>query len=165
VVYLNDIYVTVEKQSEHVHFKGAWSSGTTYNIGDEVSNDGADFVCILGHVATTALEPIPVADEVIAGPTGLTGATGPQGEQGIKGDAGVAATNECIETPSGAMDGSNQTFALSHTPAGQIKLYYNGILLEEGADDDFSVSSTTITMHFVAPNAANGDKLIANYFY
>ncbi len=162
---MNDIYVLKEEASEHLHFKGDWISGTTYNIGDEVANDGADFVCILGHVATTALEPIPVADEVIVGPTGPTGATGAQGEQGIKGDAGTAAENECIEDVSGTMDGSNQTFTLSHTPAGQIKLYYNGILLEEGADDDFSVSSTTITMHFVAPNAANGDKLIANYFY
>ena len=63
------------------------------------------------------------------------------------------------------MDGANKTFTVPYAPAGKIKLYYNGKLLEEGADNDFTVSSTTITMNSIAPIEANGEKLIANFFY
>lgn len=35
----------------------SWLLGATYAIDDRVTNDGSDYVCIAGHVATAALEP------------------------------------------------------------------------------------------------------------
>ena len=139
-------------------FKGAYSAATTYAKYDGVSYNGAGFFSrIEDNIGHT-----PPSD----GTSDVYWYCYTQrGEQGIKGDAGTAAENECIEDVSGTMDGSNQTFTLSHTPAGQILLFYNGLNLDEGADDDFSVSGTTITLHYVKPNAANGDKLRARYLY
>lgn len=161
---MNRTYVPYDERSEHVHYKGAWASGAAYNYGDEVANDGALFVCILAHTSSAGLEPIPAADEVIVGPTGPTGATGATGLQGPKGDAGVAASNQSIETPSGTMNGTNQTFTLAHTPAGNIELFWNGSLLKEGVGYDFTISGTTITL--LGTNKPNlGDNLIAVYVY
>jgi len=161
---MNRTYVPYEERSEHVHFKGSWLTGTAYNYGDEVANDGALFVCILAHTSTSGLEPIPVADETIVGEKGDKGDKGDTGLQGSKGDAGVAASNQSIETPSGTMDGSNQTFTLAHTPAGNIELFWNGNLLKEGVGYDFTISGTTITL--IGTNKPNlGDNMIAVYVY
>lgn len=66
------------------------------------------------------------------------------------------------ETPSGAVNGSNTTFTLAGTPANSsLKLFMNGMLLEPGADNDYTVSANTITMLF-AP--ITGDKLRAYYY-
>lgn len=161
---MNRDYVPYDKRAEHVHFKGDWASGTAYNYGDEVANDGSLFVCILAHTSTSGLEPIPEADEVIVGPDGAPGPTGPTGLQGPKGDAGVAASNQSIETPSGTMNGSNQTFTLAHTPAGNIMLFLDGVMRKEGVGYDFTISGTTITLlGTLKPEL--GDNLVAAYFY
>lgn len=161
---MNRVYQLKSEASQHVHYKGAWASGTAYNYGDEVANDGALFVCILAHTSTAGLEPIPTVDEVIVGPKGDKGDTGDTGLQGPKGDAGVAASNQSIETPSGTMDGSNQTFTLAHTPAGNIELFWAGVILKEGVGYDFTISGTTITL--LGTNKPNlGDNLIAVYVY
>ncbi len=162
---MNRVYVPYDERSEHVHYKGAWASGTAYNYGDEVANDGSLFVCVLAHTSTAGLEPIPEADEIIVGPTGPTGATGATGLQGPKGDAATGATNWSFnETPSGTMNGTNQTFTLAHTPAGQIMLAWNGVVLKEGAGCSFTISSATITLlGDVKPGL--GDTLLAFYPY
>lgn len=161
---MNRTYVPYDERSEHVHYKGLWASDTAYNYGDEVANDGALFVCILAHTSTAGLEPIPEADEVIAGPPGPTGPAGADGLQGQKSDAGVAASNESVEVPSGTMNGTNQTFTLAHTPAGNIKLFWNGSMMREGTGYDFTISGTTITL--LGTNKPNvGDNLIAVYVY
>lgn len=67
------------------------------------------------------------------------------------------------ETPGGAVNGSNVNFTLAHAPTnGNIMLYYNGILLEPGAGNDFTLSGTTITMLYALPTGA---KLRAYYSY
>lgn len=87
-----------------------------------------------------------------------------RGPQGLKGDAGVAASNQSIEAPSGTMDGSNQTFTLAHTPAGNIQLFYGGVMLREGVGYDFTVSGTTITLlGDIKPGL--GENLMAVYLY
>jgi hypothetical protein len=52
------------------------------------------------------------------------------------------------ETPSGAVNGSNTTFTLANTPnpPGTEQLLLNGLLLESGAGNDYTISGTTITM-------------------
>ncbi len=50
------------------------------------------------------------------------------------------------ETPTGAMDGTNVTFTLAHTPViGTDELYLNGLLQEPGATNDYTISGSTIT--------------------
>lgn len=160
---MNRTYVPYEDRAEHVHYKGSWISGTAYNYGDEVANDGAMFVCILAHTATSGLEPIPVADEVIVGPAGAKGDTGNTGLQGPKGDPGTAASNWSSEEPSGTKNGANKTFTLAHTPAGNILLFYGGQALREGATEDFTVSDVTITLINIAPES--DERLMAYYAY
>lgn len=68
------------------------------------------------------------------------------------------------ETPSGSINGSNTGFTLANTPntnvTNNVELYLNGVMLEPGSGNDFTVSGTSITMLF-AP--ASGDKLRAYY--
>ena len=66
------------------------------------------------------------------------------------------------ETPSGAVDGTNTTFTLANAPiAGTEHLYFNGLLLESGTGNDYTIAAGVITMLF-APQS--GDKLRCSYF-
>jgi hypothetical protein len=50
------------------------------------------------------------------------------------------------ETPTGLINGSNVTYTLSATPvAGSEHVYLNGILQEDGAGNDYTISGGTIT--------------------
>lgn len=50
------------------------------------------------------------------------------------------------ETPSGTVNGSNDTFTLANTPSsGKEMVFVNGILQNEGAGNDYTISGTTIT--------------------
>lgn len=66
------------------------------------------------------------------------------------------------ETPSGAINGSNTAFTLASNPNpdASLELRLNGVILKSGAGNDFTLSTTTITMA-VAP--ASGDVLTASY--
>jgi hypothetical protein len=67
------------------------------------------------------------------------------------------------EIPYGAIDGSNTTYTLEHTPTpGSEHLYLNGLLVEEGADTDYFISGSTIT--FSEPLLA-GMQLQCTYHY
>lgn len=138
-------------------FTGAYVATTTYKKYDGVSYNGAGFFSRiednLGHT--------PPAD-------GTSDAYwycyAQRGIMGPKGDAGIAATNQSVERPSGTMDGSNQTFTLAHTPAGNILLLYGGIALTEGVGYDFTVSGTTITLlGDIKP--VLGENMLAVYLY
>src|SRR5262245_2144439 len=66
------------------------------------------------------------------------------------------------EVPSGAVNGTNTTFLLSRAPVpGTLYLYLNGLLLEEGAAADYTLSGATTIILAAAPLA--GDKLDATY--
>jgi hypothetical protein len=65
------------------------------------------------------------------------------------------------ETPSGLVNGSNVSYTLANTPiSGTECVFMNGILLEPGAGNDYTISAGTITM-LTAP--ISGDKLRVNY--
>lgn len=66
------------------------------------------------------------------------------------------------EVPNGTINGTNVTFTLDNTPIGQIMLYLNGQYLAPGAGEDYTISTTTITL---ASAPIVGDKLLANYQY
>jgi hypothetical protein len=65
------------------------------------------------------------------------------------------------ETPAGTVNGSNTTFTLANTPvAGSVKLYCQGVRLNAGAGNDYTISGATITM-LSAP--LTGEILKADY--
>jgi hypothetical protein len=65
------------------------------------------------------------------------------------------------EVPSGTINGSNTAFTLANTPvSGTVQLYLNGVRLQPGAGNDYTLSGLTITMLY-AP--ATGDQLLADY--
>lgn len=69
------------------------------------------------------------------------------------------------ETPGGTINGSNTSFTLAHAPANSgtaLELTLNGVTLEPGTGNDYTISGSTITMLF-AP--VTGDKLRAYYLY
>ncbi len=65
------------------------------------------------------------------------------------------------EVPSGLVNGSNTTYTLANTPVvGTEQVYLNGILLDVGAGNDYTISGATITM-LVTPQT--NDKLRVTY--
>ena len=65
------------------------------------------------------------------------------------------------ETPTGTVNGSNTTFTLANTPiANTEQVFLNGLLLEPGAGNDYTISTNTITF-LTAP--VTGDRLRVNY--
>ncbi len=69
------------------------------------------------------------------------------------------------EIPSGAINGTNVTFTLANTPVtGTEHVYLNGVLQDEGALNDYTISGAVITMND-APSGAPGnpDKLLVSY--
>lgn len=64
-----------------------------------------------------------------------------------------------LETPSGTIDGVNTVFTLAHTPASEVYLWVNGILMNPNGND-FTVSGSTLNLVF-AP--ASGDVLLTSY--
>lgn len=158
-------YVKVSEASQHTHYKGEWAVGLALEVGDIVWNDGVAFEVQAAHTTVSGDEPILDVVQGSQGETGATGADGAEGQQGPKGDAATGATLWSFnETPSGTMNGTNQVFTLAHTPAGQIMLAWQGMILAEGAGNDYTVSSTTITL--LGDNKPkSGDNLLAFYPY
>jgi hypothetical protein len=65
------------------------------------------------------------------------------------------------ETPTGVINGVNVAFALVNTPVtGQTSVFQNGILLEAGAGNDYTISGSNITM--LSP-PLSGDKIRVTY--
>ena len=135
---MNRTYVPYAERAEHVHYKGDWASGTAYNYGDEVANDGALFVCILAHTSAAGTEPIPDADENMW-------------------------NWSTQEAPTGTKNGSNKTFTLAHEPVGDIIVHFNGLEYQNAVD--YSNSGTALTLITFAPNDAEGDKFWVTYPY
>ena len=69
------------------------------------------------------------------------------------------------ETPTGDLDGVDVTYTLSPSGgaviAGTEHVYLNGVLQNEGAGNDYTISSSTITFA-VAPIST--DKILVSYF-
>lgn len=82
----------------------------------------------------------------------------------IKPNVFLAASMTIIrETPTGTVDGINTTFTLAHipSPANTEMVHLNGILLEPGAGNDYTISGLTITM-LAAPPV--GSRIKVNYY-
>lgn len=65
------------------------------------------------------------------------------------------------EIPSGAINGVNTTYILANTPvSGSEEVFVNGLLMESGAGNDYTISGATITM---LTALATGEKLRVSY--
>lgn len=86
-----------------------------------------------------------------------------EGAQGVAGPTGASAIT-WNETPSGLVNGSNDTYTLAASPASSatLLLSLNGLLLRHGASNDFTLSANTITFTAGAI-PATGDTLLATY--
>lgn len=71
------------------------------------------------------------------------------------------------ETPSGNIDGSNQTYTLANTPVTDTeRVFYNGQLLIKGSTEDYTISSDTITLNFTPKSSpGNTDTIRVSYIY
>lgn len=77
--------------------------------------------------------------------------------------AGVVANFADNEVPAGAIDGSNAVFTLLNAPvASSLKLYKNGMRLQEG--NDFTLSGNSIT-YLAGQVPQVGDTHLADYRY
>ena len=65
------------------------------------------------------------------------------------------------ETPTGNIDGTNTDFTLATSPqAGSEHLFKNGVLLDEGTDNDYSISGAVFSL---ATIPSSPDKVLASY--
>jgi len=66
------------------------------------------------------------------------------------------------EVPAGSVNSSNTVFTLANTPkVGTEHVYVNGLLMDEGGSNDYTISGETVTFTF-APTT--GDKIRISYF-
>lgn len=123
---------------------GTFDSSTSCAYLPSVS-DGTSYTVRIAYMSAQGLQ----SDWSVLSPVVASGST-----------ASHWATNE---TPSGAINGSNVTFTLAHTPnpTNSLKLFLNGYQLVYGVD--FTLSGATITMVNITPKT--GDTLIADYRY
>lgn len=79
--------------------------------------------------------------------------------------SGSSETRVVREVPTGVMNGTNQDFTLANTPAtGSEMVFYNGILLNEGATNDYTIAGAVITLAD-APKANGKDVVLVTYWY
>ncbi len=87
---------------------------------------------------------------------------GTSGPCGTGGGGGFAPTFVDGETPNGAVNGSNNTFALAQppTPASSLEVYRNGLLQRSGVD--YTLTGSTITF-LTGATPQTGDLLLTFY--
>jgi hypothetical protein len=109
------------------------------------------------HIQDDAVDKTKIASDVAG--TGLTQAAG--------GELDVDFTTlwgkwSIRETPAGSINGANATFTLAATPVvGSEQVFLNGVLQNEGAGNDYTISGATITMASAPlPSPGNPDVLL-----
>ena len=160
---------------------GQVGAGTTYSAGTGLTLTGtvfaADFGTGSGKVTegndarlSDARTPVGTAlssAQVWVGSSGnLAAAVTLSGDVTIT-NAGVATVANQVrlskvvtrETPSGTVNGSNDTFTLAATPvSGTESVFVNGILQDSGAGNDYTISGLTITF-LTGAIPQSGDKI------
>ncbi|WP_280465223.1 hypothetical protein [Nocardia brasiliensis] len=132
---------------------GAAAGGTVTSVSVSNANGFA------GSVSTATSTPAITVSTTV---TGLLKGNGTAVSAATAGSDYLAPSNIVTrETPSGDVNGSNTAFTLANTPiAGTEMLFWNGLLMEPGAGNDYTISGANITM-LSAPVA--GDKLRVSY--
>lgn len=132
---------------------GASGSGTVTSVSVNSANGFA------GSVSTATSTPaITISTSV----TGLLKGNGTAVSAAAAGTDYLAPSSVVTrETPAGSVNGSNTAFTLANTPiAGTEQVFWNGLLMEPGAGNDYTISGAEITA-LSAP--VSGDKLRVTY--
>lgn len=133
----------------------AGGSGTVTTVSVASANGFA------GSVATSTTTPaITVSTSV----TGVLKGNGTAISAATAGTDYLAPSNVITrETPSGSVNGSNTAFVLANTPvSGSEQVFWNGLLMEPGAGNDYTISGATITA--LTP-PISGDKIRVTYLH
>ena len=157
-------------------------TGSTFAVktGNGIAFDGSNNVTVTPNGASlnVAAGGVKISDGIsgqlmLAGTGGLAAFTSLSGDITITG-AGVSTVNTTAgtgflkyaaivsnETPGGLVNSSNTAYTLANSPqVSSLELFLNGMLLEPGAGNDYTIAGTAITMLF-APVTA--DKVRAYY--
>ncbi len=106
-------------QGAPVSFKGPWSVGQSYTLGDAVSYNGSSYIALVANVShqpdTNPGHWSLLAQAGLAGSTGATGAQGPQGTAGVTGPQGATG-------PAGATGAAGLTFQGAYNPSTNYSL-------------------------------------------
>lgn len=135
-------------------YSSGGGSGTVTNVSVVTANGFA------GTVANAGTTP---AITLTTSVTGVLKGNGTSMSAAVAGTDFMAPSDFVVrETPTGTINGANTTFTLANTPiANTEQIFLNGLLLEPGAGNDYTISGATITMLQV-PNT--GDRLKACYY-
>lgn len=168
--------------TSYTNGSGLSLTGSAFAVkyGEGVEDDGSSNVRVKldGGTLARSATGLKIANGtagriLMANNTGVATYTAVSGDATIS-DAGIVSINHTAgsgflkytdhvgnETLGGAVNGSNTAFTLTASPQnGSLQLYQNGIILEPGAGNDYTLSGTAVTMLF-AP--LSGDKLRAFY--
>lgn len=138
-----------------VAYTAAGGSGTVTTVSVASANGFA------GSVATATSTPAITVSTSITGVlkgngTAISAATAST-------DYMAPASFVVRETPSGTINGSNPTFTLANTPlTGTEEVFFNGLLLEPGGSNDYTISTNTLTM-LTTYIPVSGDKIRVSY--
>lgn len=143
---------------------GAWDAAYTA-AGGSGSVTTTSVVTANGFAGTVANASTTPAITLTTSVTGLIKGNGTALSAATVGTDYIAPSSIVTrETPSGLVNGSNTTYTLANTPiSGTESVYLNGILLEPGAGNDYTISGATITM-LAAPSGTGPDKIRVSYF-
>ena len=138
---------------------GAPASGT-FALGDYVIDQSSPAVWICTIAGTPGTWVKGTGSTGATGATGSTGATGATGATGPQGQTGAITWNE---TPTGTVNGSNNTFTIVATPnpTASLALFKNGLLMEAGGVD-YTLTGASIVF-VTAQIPLTGDILLATY--
>lgn len=124
---------------------------------------------VIATNGTTSIN-LPTAKLFIGDATGKAQPVSISGELTVD-QAGVASFTKTVftsdryvnrETPIGPIDGANTAFTLVNAPLlGTEMVFWNGMLLDEGLNNDYTIAGNIITLLF-AP--AVGEKVRVSYF-
>ncbi|KKL28475.1 hypothetical protein LCGC14_2374740, partial [marine sediment metagenome] len=126
----------------------------------EVDSAGA----VTANTSAFTAGRVPLA-EVVTVSADITGVTDKRAWLDVEvATAGALTEGDFVdnEVPSGNLDGADTTYTLANapSPAASLKVYLNGIRQDEGASDDYTLTSLTITF---AAAPISTDKVLADY--
>jgi hypothetical protein len=130
---------------------GGAGGNYTLSIDDAVvaTVSGTTFTGVTYHTAglSGSLTRLTNNDPYLLAGSGITLSTGSSGQVTIT-NSGALQTIEWNERLTGTVDGTNTSFSLAYSPTTSLTLmlFLNGILLEQGVGNDFTISGTTVTM-------------------
>lgn len=139
------------------------STGASYTAGNGLSLAGSAFSITPGTAAqinvtnagATATAMVSVSGDVTLAATGVATVNNTAGSGFLKYGNIIS-----LEVVGGTLNGTNTSFTIANTPQGSIRLFWDGVLMNPGTGNDYTISGTAITTLFTP---SSGDVLLASY--